>query len=561
MGACCKRNVHLGMKRIPTNLPLLLAVTGLLSTFDLAASTVRVESQDAYREAVKAAEPGDVIQLANGTWNDFEILFRGEGREGQPITLTAEEKGKVIISGQSNLRIAGKHLVVSGLVFKDGYTPTSEVISFRRNKDDLAYHSRVTETVIDGFNNPERTEADFWVIMYGKHNRFDHNHLIGKANRGVTMAVRLNTEESRENHHRIDHNYFGPRPNLGSNGGETLRIGTSHYSLIDSFTNVENNFFERCNGEVEIISNKSGHNVFRGNVFLESRGTLTLRHGNDNLVENNFFRSNIGYTNTGTTTATLTVRLYNANGNQVGSYNVTLTVANAGMPPVYIFRQDSNRVEEVLVSGCGLGESHDGGFAQLVRVPADWVIPLPEGLSPPDAMALGTAGFTAALAGVGGPALVQGAPLFDAELARQAEGRHAVDQAEVDRLGRAAVVGRDVVEFELEDLGRWPWALEEFEHLTTIRYQAPEPDPLAFERIKGARRLKGAARDRLFSLFAWRDRVARERDVPPFKVVGHGQLLGLALRKEPSPEEQEEQKSQRQAERDTQSQCAGSPHT
>ena len=283
------------MKRIPTNLPLLLAVTGLLSTFDLAASTVRVESQDAYREAVKAAEPGDVIQLANGTWNDFEILFRGEGREGQPITLTAEEKGKVIISGQSNLRIAGKHLVVSGLVFKDGYTPTSEVISFRRNKDDLAYHSRVTETVIDGFNNPERTEADFWVIMYGKHNRFDHNHLIGKANRGVTMAVRLNTEESRENHHRIDHNYFGPRPNLGSNGGETLRIGTSHYSLIDSFTNVENNFFERCNGEVEIISNKSGHNVFRGNVFLESRGTLTLRHGNDNRVENNeFFGNGVG---------------------------------------------------------------------------------------------------------------------------------------------------------------------------------------------------------------------------------------------------------------------------
>ena len=55
---------------------------------------------------------------------------------------------------------------------------------------------------------------------------------------------------------------------------------------------VENNYFERCNGEVEIISNKSGGNVFRGNVFLESRGTLTLRHGNDNLVENNVFLGN-----------------------------------------------------------------------------------------------------------------------------------------------------------------------------------------------------------------------------------------------------------------------------
>jgi acrylyl-CoA reductase (NADPH) len=52
----------------------------------------------------------------------------------------------------------------------------------------------------------------------------------------------------------------------------------------------------------------------------------------------------------------------------------------------------------VLVTGYGLGVESDGGYAELVRVPADWAIPLPEGLGPFDAMALGTAGFTAALA-------------------------------------------------------------------------------------------------------------------------------------------------------------------
>ena len=51
----------------------------------------------------------------------------------------------------------------------------------------------ITEVVIDGFNNPERTESDYWVSMYGKNNRFDHNYLAGKNNNGVTMAVRLNT--------------------------------------------------------------------------------------------------------------------------------------------------------------------------------------------------------------------------------------------------------------------------------------------------------------------------------------------------------------------------------
>jgi NADPH2:quinone reductase len=52
----------------------------------------------------------------------------------------------------------------------------------------------------------------------------------------------------------------------------------------------------------------------------------------------------------------------------------------------------------VLVTGCALSETHDGGYAEYARVPADWVIPLPVGLDARTAMALGTAGFTAALA-------------------------------------------------------------------------------------------------------------------------------------------------------------------
>jgi len=251
-----------------------------------------VKNQDEYNKASSSLKPGDNIILANGVWRDFEILFHGKGTQEQPISLMGEDKGKVIISGQSNLQLYGEHLVVSGLVFKDGYTPTSSVIAFRSGKDKYAYDSRVTEVVIDNFSNPERFENDYWVAMFGKRNRFDHNHLEGKSNKGVTMAVRMDTPESRDNHHRIDHNYFGPRAILGSNGGETLRIGTSHYSLSNSYTKVENNYFDRCDGELEVISNKSGFNEFRGNVFFESRGTMTLRHGNDNLMENNVFIGN-----------------------------------------------------------------------------------------------------------------------------------------------------------------------------------------------------------------------------------------------------------------------------
>jgi acrylyl-CoA reductase (NADPH) len=52
----------------------------------------------------------------------------------------------------------------------------------------------------------------------------------------------------------------------------------------------------------------------------------------------------------------------------------------------------------VLANGMGLGEAHDGGFAGKLRLPADWLVPLPEGLTLRSAMELGTAGFTAALA-------------------------------------------------------------------------------------------------------------------------------------------------------------------
>jgi putative YhdH/YhfP family quinone oxidoreductase len=75
--------------------------------------------------------------------------------------------------------------------------------------------------------------------------------------------------------------------------------------------------------------------------------------------------------------------------------------------------------EEVLAHGYDIGVAHHGGLAELARVPADWVVPLPSGLSARQAMALGTAGFTAALSVVrleagglkpdGGPVIVTGA--------------------------------------------------------------------------------------------------------------------------------------------------------
>ena len=80
----------------------------------------------------------------------------------------------------------------------------------------------------------------------------------------------------------------------------------------------------------------------------------------------------------------------------VGGIDVAGTVvstANGGSSADGRFREG----QPVLVTGYDLGVAHDGGYAGFARVPADWVVPIPAGLSAFDVMAIGTAGFTAAL--------------------------------------------------------------------------------------------------------------------------------------------------------------------
>ncbi|MFM9967529.1 MAG: alcohol dehydrogenase catalytic domain-containing protein, partial [Burkholderiales bacterium] len=53
--------------------------------------------------------------------------------------------------------------------------------------------------------------------------------------------------------------------------------------------------------------------------------------------------------------------------------------------------------QQVIATSYDIGVAHDGGYAEMACIPADWVVPLPEGMSLFEAMALGTAGYTAAL--------------------------------------------------------------------------------------------------------------------------------------------------------------------
>jgi len=132
----------------------------------------------------------------------------------------------------------------------------------------------------------------------------------------------------------------------------------------------------------------------------------------------------------------------------VGGIDVAGVVAESRDPR---FREGDG----VLVSGCGLGEDHDGGFAERVRVPAEWAIPLPDGMSAFQAMGIGTAGFTAALAverleqnGLRpdhGPVMVTGAT--------GGVGSFAIDLLSGRGYDVTALTGKPAAEKYLKDLG------------------------------------------------------------------------------------------------------------
>ena len=127
----------------------------------------------------------------------------------------------------------------------------------------------------------------------------------------------------------IDSNIFLDRKKGNGNGFETIRFGNSKTSLSQSYSIIENNIFENCNGEIEIISNKCGGNIYYKNTFKTSYGSLTLRHGNKVLVVQNKFLQN---------------KLLNGGGVRVASGSGHIIYNN-------LFKNTNNRAALIINSG------------------------------------------------------------------------------------------------------------------------------------------------------------------------------------------------------------------
>jgi poly(beta-D-mannuronate) lyase len=230
--------------------------------------------------AVANSQPGDTIIMADGDWTNQSITFNDAGTAANPITLRAQTPGRVILNGTSKISIGGDYTVTDGLNFIDGTLTSGNIISLTSSSS----HSRVTNCALIDYDKASTT-GYHWFHVDGDHNRIDHNFFKGHVNDGVTLEVNPQVGSQ----HQIDHNQFVDRPSGSGNGFETIRLGTSGIQTRSAQAIVEDNLFERVDGELEIISNKTSNNIIRDNTIRASDGTITLRHGQGSRVEGNFF--------------------------------------------------------------------------------------------------------------------------------------------------------------------------------------------------------------------------------------------------------------------------------
>ena len=251
------------------------------------ARDIAIPDVGAFAAAAEVVQPGDTLILQDGAWADARLKIHAEGTAEKPVTIKAQTPGKVVLTGDSRISIAGRHVIVEGLWFQN--PAGEEAIEMRIGSDEVASDCRITNCAVTNEVQAVPGRSARFVSIYGARHRIDHCCLAGKTSEGTTLVVWLSNDAKEQGEHRIDHNHFGPRQRLGKNGGETIRIGDSKTSMQTAACVVEHNLFEKCDGEAECISNKSCGNIYRFNTFKGVSGTLTLRHGNRCIVSDNLF--------------------------------------------------------------------------------------------------------------------------------------------------------------------------------------------------------------------------------------------------------------------------------
>ncbi|AIQ11428.1 lyase [Paenibacillus durus] len=258
-------------------------VASAATTSGSGGSVVNVSTSEDLDSALSSAAPGTTIILTDGTYKksgSFAISGKN-GTAANPITIKAANRDQAVISGGANITATkSSYIVIEGLKFTNTGNSAIKLTS-SNNIRITRNHFRLTE---DG--NSLR-----WLYIGGAnshHNRIDHNLFEDKHDLGNFITFD-GSDTQVSQYDIVEYNHFrniGPR---ATNEMEAIRVGWSNISMSDGYITLQYNLFEDCDGDPEIVSFKSGKNIFRYNTIRNSQGVVSSRHGNGNSFYGNFF--------------------------------------------------------------------------------------------------------------------------------------------------------------------------------------------------------------------------------------------------------------------------------
>lgn len=257
---------------------LCFLLLNFLVSLSLNAATINVSSIAALQNACNNSNAGDILILANGTYQDVTLNINNSN-----ITIKAQTPGGVFLNGYDDINIWSNYVTFSGFQFTSGDIGTNYLLEVFGNYNKLIHLN------FSGYF------AKKYIVISGgsRYNEISYCNIEKKpAGAELGCTIQISTSPTVIGYHKISYcsfqNFYGLG---GDNGNEPVRIGLSTEYLNKSRTIVENCYFNNTGlGDSESISIKCQENVVRFCTFTNQQNAmLCFRNGDNNVAYGNFF--------------------------------------------------------------------------------------------------------------------------------------------------------------------------------------------------------------------------------------------------------------------------------
>jgi len=252
----------------------------------ISAATYNVGSIADLNTRIGSAVAGDIIVLSNGVYSSGSAInITKVATAANPIIIRAQTIGGVEITGSKSFTLSSPAAYITIQGFKFTHSGSLSVSSGTS-------HCRFTRNIIE-LAIPSTNDVSY-INISGDDVQIDHNELRNKSTLGEMLDI-AGSGSQVARRLWVHHNYFHDFTSPGGNGAETIRWGLSGLSLSTGAGLCEYNLFVRCEGENEMISNKSSGNTYRFNTVIDcAGGEISQRHGNDCMYYGNYMRRTQG---------------------------------------------------------------------------------------------------------------------------------------------------------------------------------------------------------------------------------------------------------------------------